>query len=277
MVPSFAKMLQIKANVQDAADRAFTAGGGKSQLGANLKEAAQIIDQHLADNVPNYRDVTQEYATRMGQSRAFDLGHDLFQSGDSRQIAAKMQQLTPEELHNARLSMASDMVAKLRKPAEAQTFARQIMASGAEGSSENALQDKLLATFGSPEKFQEYMQFAKLNHELSRMTGAYSGSDTYRNFMSGSTTPVDEVGKVAKSSSPTTAAKHFVLDRVLKQVRRQGASEMAGSLMQTGTKNIGDEIDKLLAQRAPLAGRGSSQVAPFAIPQFLQGLLTPQP
>lgn len=274
-VPSFEKMFQLKQDVQDAADKAITAGGGKSQLGFNLKEAAKLIDEHLKANVPDYAAVSAEYGRRMGLADAFDTGKELWQTGDSRQIASALKDMTPDELHNARMAMASEAVAKLRNPTTAQSFSRQIMNAGAEGSSENALQDKLRAMFGDQQTLDGYLKFASLNHELNRMTGAYSGSDTYRNFMSGTTDPLQtglESAAHLSIGGVKRAAVRAVAGNVLKSVRRAGAAQMAGPLMTTGTNNIADVLNALAQPRSPLVGLLSTQ----AFPAALSGLLGPR-
>jgi hypothetical protein len=274
-VPSFEKMMQLKLDVQDAADRAITAGGGKSQLGFNLKEAANLIDQHLAEHVPDYANVRAEYHTRMGLSRAFDTGKELFQTGDSRQISDAIANMSPDELHNARLSMASEMVAKLRNPTQAQSFSRQLMNAAAEGSSESALQEKIQAMFGDRARFDAYMQFAKLNHELGRMSGAYSGSDTYRNFMSGTTDPIESGLSIGAHSSVGGVKRAMLREAsqaAIRQLRRAGAANMAGPLMTTGPANIATTIDQILSTHPLFVGRTASQIGPGMI----GGLLSQQ-
>jgi hypothetical protein len=276
---SFEKMFQFKQDVQDAADRAINAGGGKSQHGFNLKEAAKLIDEHLQNNVDQYGAVSKEYRTRMGLSRAFEKGHEMFASADSRDVAPAMAKMSLDEQHNARLAIASDIVAKLRNPTQAASFSRQIMKSGAAGASENALQDKLHAVFSDQAQFEKYMKYADFQHELGRMTGAYTGSDTYRNFMAGETSPL-EVGVKSATSGLVGNPLHMLkglwmrsaASRALPAIRRSEANAMSGPLMTKGHDKIGDMLDEIMRRRPVL-----SPIATQGVPAALSSLLTRQP
>lgn len=273
--PTFAKMFQVKEKLEAAADRNINAVGGDKALGFRLKEAARLVDQHMEDNMPGYSDVKAEYRKMSGLQEAFQAGHDAWKSGDSREIAANLAELSPPQLHNARIAMASDMVSDLRRPGGGMATARQLMRSGAEGSSESALKDKLLAVFGSPEKAQAYLDFAGKNQELSRMTGAYGGSDTYQKFMAGESSPVETVlskGASGLAYRPSAFARSVleraISNRLLRSVRVRTAAGMAEPLMATGPSAIRDALTAI-GHAPPLPGRVASQIAPMTFANLL--------
>lgn len=273
--PTFAKMFQVKEKLDAAADRNLNAAGGDKALGFRLRNAAQMVDQHMQDNMPGYAKVKSEYRRLSGLHEAFDLGHAAMASGDSREISANLANLSPEQLHNARLAMASDLTTALRRPDGGMATARQLMRSGAEGSSESALKDKLSAMFGNEDRAQAYLDFAAKNQELQRMTGAYGGSDTYQKFMAGEGSPMETVlskGASGLAYRPSAFARSVVeravSNRLLRSLRVRTAAGMAEPLMATGPSAIRDAL-AAIGQSPALPGRVASQVAPMTLANLL--------
>lgn len=271
--PSFEKLFQVKDLVDGLTGKAFASGDGTA--GAKLKEAAGILDEHLAANVPGYDAVRGEYAQRSKLLRAFDTGHEMFKSGDSRQIADQLASMQPDELHNARLAMASDLVAKLRAPG-AKTFARQLGMLGQTGASEGALSDKLGAIFGDKPTLNKYLQYANLVNEHGKMSSSYGGSQTYRNLMAGQADPMeialDKAG-AGLSTSGLPLLKSTAIRAASKMIagpmRQENAAQAHNLLMRTGTSSILKTIDEVM-KRSPLVGKYATQ----GVPAALSGLIS---
>lgn len=266
--PSFTKMFQFKQDVQDAADIAIDKGGGKSNYGYKLKEVAQKLDEHLQNNVDTYGEVSAEYKRRMGLSRSFQTGHELYASSDASDLA-KLKGMSADELHNARVAMAHDFVRDLRNPTMQGPLARRIIQSSLPKASENSLQDKLEAMFSNRTQFDNYMKMANITHDLGiepvSENLASTGADAATTALRAAATP----GYSGTSlMGPKNRLLRFATDRTVGIRDRGIANAMAPRLNASGPQ-IGDVLDEL-TRRRPLVGSNATQGVPAAV----SGLLT---
>jgi hypothetical protein len=173
--PSFEKMFNIKKNIEAAADRAFDQTGG-GDLGRRLRQVQRAVEDHIAENVPGYSDVTAEYARRMGLERALDIGKKAWTTPDSRGIGEIISRLTPDELQQYRYAMASEFVSRLRGT-NSDTFSAALAKQGGKGEDIiGALPDKLTTIFGR--NVTSFMQRAAVEADMARFGDAVGNSKT---------------------------------------------------------------------------------------------------
>ena len=125
---SFEKLFTVKEIVEDAANRMWQKEGQQG-LAKRLTTLKNLLNGHLVDNIPEYSAVTEEYARRMNLERALQKGVDAWGDGDSAGLKTLIAKMSPEELHQFRAGMASELNAKLRNTATNQDAARRIMNS----------------------------------------------------------------------------------------------------------------------------------------------------
>lgn len=268
---SFEKLQNLHGRINSATERAFRAKN--NVLGVKLAEVRDMLDTHMVENIDGYSAVTKEFARRNGLERALANGADAWGAADTRNMGALVNKLSPDELFRYRQGMASEFIAKLRGDT-GQSFAQRVAAKAGVGG-ESALQDKIATIFGDRKTFDGFMKYAELEHELGRMKGSYSGSDTYAKFMAGNTDPVQQVaqlsthGLVSPKNIVTAGLTRLGSSRLANLMRSGTAFELAAPLETSGVANI----DALLEQ---IASKKSLVSAPVTtgVPAVSAGLLS---
>lgn len=277
MQPTFSKVFQIKNDLQDAADKAINAGGGKSQLGFNLKEAADIVDQHLVDNVPDYAATQAEYARREGLKRAVKAGQAAYNSEDTRGLGAQFAGLSPDEQGEFRTGMASELVSELRATKSNTDAAAKLVSPNGQPMSP-ALGDKLGIVFGDQPTFDDTMDKLQGMRQLRQIEGAYDNSKTARRgaMKDGLVHNLGPLGLVAAGlhegglKGAAIAGASLPLQAYMKSVGSRTLDEIGNALSTQGTKPIQDFIDELAQRNA------ATKVGMTALPALtsrLPGLL----
>src|ERR1019366_1528225 len=182
--PTFGKVLAIKNRLQGKAQAAFKSGDGDS--GRAYAAAAQRVDQHLADNVPDYMAITQEYAQRSGLRRAVQKGMDAWNSGDTGQLLRTAQGMSPAELLEFRRGLASSMYQKFNPVDPKGNIDRTFLDGSVEGQlgkSSGAMQAKLKLIFGDAESYGTFMTHAAHEDKMFAATQAGGGTQTARRLI----------------------------------------------------------------------------------------------
>lgn len=282
--PTFDKVLAIKNRLQGKAKAAFQSGDGDS--GRAYAAAAQRVDQHLADNVPDYMNVTKEYAQRMGLERAVQSGMDAWNSGDVSQLLKTAQKMSPDELTEFRRGLASSMFQKLNNTATNGDAANGLLDASQEGSvgkASGATQAKLKLIFGDNASYDAFMKHAALEHDMAMSRASLGGSDTYQNLQQGSHDPLNLA--LTSMSSGFNSAGLQMPKSILFRMGARGArsalnsqtgTELGEALNTRGATNIRDflaQFTKEHGENAPLTGKGSQYYAPAAVATGINTML----
>lgn len=247
-VPTLDKMMSLKGRVEDMRDAAFRSG--KNNLGFALKDAAQTIDTHLAENIPEYAKVKGEYAMRSGLEDALSKGQEAYRAQDSRGMQEAFDKLSGPQKVEFRRGMVSEVIADLRAGKKLEVFP-DIATGGVKGKSP-LINDKLKIAFGSKTNFQDFMRRAMAEQDLGKLANAVGNSSTARRLAAASVDPLD-VMLQQQSTMLATNVKGMsksipvrVLSRLARtQAARNTAQHLAPMLMAQGPGNINAVLARL--------------------------------
>jgi hypothetical protein len=267
------KMMHIQQQLQDRADVAITAGGGRSTEGFALKKAAQALDAHLAENNPDYLRVNNEYKGHMRNKAAVKAGMNAWNGGDPEVLLKTAQGMSDEALLEFRRSIASSLNQQFNKTGILGDAARSILDASQEaniGNASPATQMRLKMLFHNDENYNVFMKHAALEHQFATAKSAYTGSDTYRNWKAATTEPVSmtlAAGSSGFAGSGTNLPKSSAIRMAMRwangQLQGQAANEMHDMLNTPGATNI-EAFLRSLGKTTPLVGPGATTAAPAA-------------
>jgi hypothetical protein len=232
-------MTSLYRALEGRAKAAFKAGNGA--LGNSLAGVKTEVGNTLEAGAPGFKEAQAAYRGANDLERGLDEGHDWWMKADHRElarvVAAKANQ--PGALAEFRTGIASGLVEKLQAAATNQDVARQIM----QGSED--MNAKLKLIFGDSKTFDNFMSRAKVENEMSKMSGALYNSATARRLaaqgVNASDVALDAALSPGKASSKVLAAigKHTT-----GVINRRTADAMGPQLLTQGASNI----DELLRQ-----------------------------
>lgn len=255
---SFEKLFTVKEIVEDAANRMWQKEGQQG-LAKRLTTLKNLLNGHLVDNIPEYSAVTEEYARRMNLERALQKGVDAWGDGDSAGLKTLIAKMSPEELHQFRAGMASELNAKLRNTATNQDAARRIMNSSI------ARDEKLQVIFGDQRHFNTFMEKARLEAKMARLRTTYTGSQTASRQIQAMADPTDVALSMTshtmavpgwnylKAALTRSMASHYRT-----ALSQQHAEALAPLLTTKGTEAI-DALLSRLMNPAPAVGPQAAQ------------------
>lgn len=261
----FAELQSLKIRLDNAVGALYKQGlvPDAQALGRardEVVETARVL-------VPGYAAVDAEYAVRKGLEQALEAGADAWNQADSRGLAAQVAAMTPPQLAELRIGMASELVSKLRSAKTNSDQAKQLLDAGP------AMQDKLRTIFGTKETFDEFMRRAAVETDMAKLRAATGGSATHRRGQAAEFDPLElAAGIQGGPAGIAAAASSGVIKGTKRAVARRTAGEMGPVLMTQGADNI-DALLKSWHRRAPVYGPLVTLATPAGATRLLGGLL----
>lgn len=248
---SFSDLQQLAQILRAKSSSAWAAKRG--DLGEAYGDLADQVKDVITKVVPDYPAVDARYAGFKDLQRLVQEGVDWWNKSDSRLLAQRVQQLSgdPQRLTTFRLGIASELLKQLDNAKTNRNVANDLM------SASPAMQRKLETIFGSKDIFNQFMEQAALEKQMSRNLGeAVGGSPTARREMNQDVASIAAEAPISPHYAARSAAR-LVSKMASKNATREAAGQMGNFL---GTQGAPD-IEKLLQQWQTMDPR---TLSPFA-------------
>lgn len=171
-IPSFANVHELIQGLDKAVRSKFQSPGQK-QLARQMSDVVDFLKGELGSQVPEAAPVFAEYATRMGREKGLQLGRDIFRATPNKlpDLVVKFRSMAPEAQFEARLSLAGELLQKMRMTSKTRSFASIVK-------KDPALQAKFSMAFGNKQGFLGFLKTAGLEEELNKLREITANSRT---------------------------------------------------------------------------------------------------
>lgn len=258
--PTFQTLNATRITLRDMANSAFRAG--RTARGAALKEASQQLRDILAANVPPFEDLQAQVAGLKGKIDASVLAERVLTNETPMGLARKMQNLSPDQLDEFRLGLASKLYERLASARTGKGVASTLL-------EDPGLQQKLETAFGDQGKFADFMNRAAQENIQSRTAAAFGGSQTAARLNARELFGGQAVhGGVALTPR---GAHPYIFSPLFKGNPTLTGEPLARALFTP------QSLDEFLATIAKLRGRGGiARSAAHTLPGLFSSILHPQ-
>ena len=260
---SLADLMNLRRGLSGQIDQAYGAGNG--ELGQTLKEIRDHVNAVLNQGAPGMADADAAYKRAKDLERVLASGRDWWAKSDVNEFSRVFSGIAadPDQLTEFRRGLASHLVEELQNAATNSDKARELMQRS------DALDQKLKVVFGDRQTFDDFINRAKAERELSKAATAVSGSQTARRLAARGVAP-EHLAIDAIQRGPIST----ILDRTFGAARqamtRRTAEAMGGPLLTQGTANL-DALLRQIAQRPPLVRSTATIGAPAGLLSLLDG------
>lgn len=171
-VPSFANVHELIQGLDAAVGSKFKSPGQK-QLASQMSDVVNFLKGELGQQVPEAAPVFAEYATRMNREKGLQLGRDIFRATPNKapDLLEQFNAAPPEAQFEARLSLAGELLRRMRTTPKTRSFASIVRR-------DPALQEKFSLAFGDQKSFSEFLDAAGLLDELNKLKEITANSRT---------------------------------------------------------------------------------------------------
>lgn len=255
--PTVSDLMQLRRGLSGRIDEAFAPGKSNGAMGEALKEMRDHVDNVLQTHAP-FREANAAYTAANDLERALESGHDWWMKADKRELERAVAGLRnqPGAIDEFRHGIASGLVEKLQAVGQNRDAARELMQASAD------LDAKLEVIFGNKQTFNTFMNRVKAERELGRLGTTIGGSVTARRISNAGFDP-EHLGLDLAVHGPGLA-KSMALSMARAAMTKRSAELMGPKLLTQGAPNI-DALIASLGQHAPIAGAGSTMMAPMGL------------
>lgn len=251
---SFNDLQQLKRALDGKAGEAYRAGN--KPLAESYKTIRDEVKAALTTAVPDYAKVDAQYAAKKELEETIDRGLDAWDEEDSRKLASDIAEMTPDQLREFRLAMASGLIARLRSASTNRDMAARLLHGGA------ALEDKLRIVFGSPEVFDGFMKKLHVEGEIfGRVKGAIAGSETARRLSAAGFDPTEILQSAVAGPAAVKAKLLSSLFRALRSSQTHNTARLEGEKLFTQGADAVEQVLQQLAHPQNLLSRAQTRSA----------------
>lgn len=170
---SFEVLQGTKERLDMAVGGAFAKPGARD-LAVRLRAARDELVEQMREGVPGYRDVADEYHSRLRLEEMLAHGQATYRNTDARGLKAFLADLQPTERDHFRKGLVSELLADLRRKNQGAPAARDIVRPG------QNKREIMEAAFGSKAELERFLKRQGTELTMARTGQALAGSQTHR-------------------------------------------------------------------------------------------------